>query len=74
MLFPARIARAAPKMPAYEGRSKAGLLRMRKEQVTPSFAPFTMFKEPLLLHRGNMQYVYDDKNKEYLVGSIRKHK
>lgn len=49
---------------AYAGPSYEKILAMRKKFVTPSAVPF--YRKPLLIHRGDMQYLYDHKGAKYL--------
>lgn len=49
---------------AYNGPSYEKILAMRKAFVTPSAVPF--YRKPLLIHRGDMQYLYDHKGAKYL--------
>src|SRR5687768_1297825 len=48
----------------YTGPSKAEVLAMRKEFANPAI--FTLYKEPLLIVEGYMQYVYDETGRRYL--------
>lgn len=48
----------------YNGPSYEKILELRKEHVTPSAVPF--YRNPLLIHRGEMQYLYDHKGGKYL--------
>lgn len=49
---------------SYNGPSYEKILELRKEHVTPSAVPF--YRKPLLIHRGEMQYLYDHKGGKYL--------
>lgn len=49
---------------SYKGPSYEGVLALRKEFVTPSAVPF--YRRPLLIHKGEMQYLYDHKGVKYL--------
>ncbi|KAL7037910.1 hypothetical protein ACKWTF_009396 [Chironomus riparius] len=48
----------------YNGPSYEDTLKMRKEFVTPSAIPF--YRKPLLIHKGEMQFLYDHKGVKYL--------
>lgn len=48
----------------YNGPSYEKILELRKEHVTPSAVPF--YRKPLLIHRGEMQYLFDHKGGKYL--------
>ena len=48
----------------YEGPPKAELIAMRKRFTNPAI--YTIYKEPLLLVEGYMQYLYDETGKRYL--------
>lgn len=48
----------------YNGPSYEKILALRKEFVTPSAVPF--YRKPLLIHKGDMQYLYDHKGVKYL--------
>src|SRR5258708_31603631 len=48
----------------YKGPSKGELIAMRKQFTNP--AVFTLYKEPLLIVEGHMQYVYDETGRRYL--------
>jgi alanine-glyoxylate transaminase/(R)-3-amino-2-methylpropionate-pyruvate transaminase len=50
----------------YAGPSKAEVLAMRKEHLTPAL--FTMYRDPLLIVEGRMQYLFDETGKRYLDG------
>jgi len=63
----------APVLPPYEltpapysGPSKAEVLAMRREYLTPAL--ITMYKEPLMIVQGSMQYLYDETGRRYLDG------
>ena len=47
-----------------KGPSKAELIAMRKQFTNP--AVFTLYKEPLLIVEGHMQYLYDETGRRYL--------
>lgn len=49
---------------AYNGPTYEGILALRKEFVTPSAVPY--YRRPLLIHKGEMQYLYDHKGVKYL--------
>lgn len=62
---------ARPELPAtdhvprpYAGPSKAELIAMRKEFTNPAI--FTLYREPLLIVEGYMQYLYDETGRRYL--------
>src|SRR4051794_31733548 len=48
----------------YTGPSRADLLAMRKQFTNPAI--FTLYKEPILIVEGHMQYLYDETGKRYL--------
>ena len=48
----------------YTGPSRAELLAMRKEFTNPAI--FTLYREPLLIVEGYMQYLYDETGRRYL--------
>lgn len=48
----------------YNGPSYDKILSMRKQYVTPSAVPF--YRKPLLIHKGEMQYLYDHQGTKYL--------
>lgn len=48
----------------YNGPSYEDALKIRKEFVTPSAIPF--YRKPLLIHKGEMQFLYDHKGVKYL--------
>jgi alanine-glyoxylate transaminase/(R)-3-amino-2-methylpropionate-pyruvate transaminase len=48
----------------YTGPSREEILAMRKQYANP--AVFTIYKEPLLIVEGYMQYVYDETGRRYL--------
>src|SRR5215204_4649482 len=48
----------------YEGPSKAEILSMRREFTNP--AVFTIYKEPLLIVEGHMQWLFDETGRRYL--------
>jgi alanine-glyoxylate transaminase/(R)-3-amino-2-methylpropionate-pyruvate transaminase len=48
----------------YKGPSKSELIAMRKQFTNP--AVFTLYKEPLLIVEGHMQYLYDETGRRYL--------
>jgi alanine-glyoxylate transaminase/(R)-3-amino-2-methylpropionate-pyruvate transaminase len=50
----------------YEGPSREEVLAMRREYLTPGL--ITYYREPLLLVEGHMQYLWDEKGKQYLDG------
>jgi alanine-glyoxylate transaminase / (R)-3-amino-2-methylpropionate-pyruvate transaminase len=57
----------APHKPApYTGPSKAEVLALRKQYLTPGL--LTYYQEPLLLVEGKMQYLWDETGKQYLDG------
>jgi hypothetical protein len=56
--------RFASESASYNGPSFERILAMRKEFVTPSAVPF--YRSPLLIHKGDMQYLFDHKGKRYL--------
>ncbi|KAG5679691.1 hypothetical protein PVAND_009244 [Polypedilum vanderplanki] len=48
----------------YNGPSYEKILELRKQFVTPSAIPF--YRKPLLIHKGEMQFLYDHKGVKYL--------
>jgi alanine-glyoxylate transaminase/(R)-3-amino-2-methylpropionate-pyruvate transaminase len=48
----------------YAGPTKAEILAMRKQYCHPSL--FTLYREPLLVVEGHLQYVWDETGKRYL--------
>ena len=49
---------------SYDGPSYEAVRTIRKENLNP--AMLTYYREPLLIHSGKMQYLYDEKGNEYL--------
>jgi alanine-glyoxylate transaminase/(R)-3-amino-2-methylpropionate-pyruvate transaminase len=48
----------------YTGPSRADLIAMRKQFTNPAI--FTLYREPLLIVEGYMQYLYDETGRRYL--------
>jgi len=48
----------------YKGPSREEVLALRQQYLTPGL--LTFYKEPLLLVEGKMQYLWDEKGKQYL--------
>ena len=48
----------------YDGPSREEILAMRKQHTNP--AVFTLYKDPLLIVEGHMQYVFDETGRRYL--------
>ncbi|MHB1327738.1 MAG: aspartate aminotransferase family protein [Gemmatimonadales bacterium] len=48
----------------YEGPSRAEVLAMRKQYLHPSL--LNLYREPLMIVEGHMQYVWDETGKRYL--------
>lgn len=48
----------------YTGPSKAETLAMRREFTSPAI--FTLYREPLMIVEGHMQYLYDETGRRYL--------
>src|SRR5215468_8051290 len=48
----------------YEGPSRAEVLAMRREYLTPGL--ITYYREPLLVVEGHMQYLWDETGRQYL--------
>jgi alanine-glyoxylate transaminase / (R)-3-amino-2-methylpropionate-pyruvate transaminase len=48
----------------YTGPSRAELIALRKQFTNPAI--FTLYKEPVLIVEGHMQYLYDETGKRYL--------
>jgi len=51
---------------AYEGPTSSEVLALRTQYLTPGLVTF--YREPLMLVEGHMQYVWDEKGKQYLDG------
>lgn len=49
---------------SYEGPTFEAVRKIRKDNLNP--AMLTYYREPLLIHSGKMQYLYDQKGNEYL--------
>ena len=63
--------RTTPQMPAcdhvpapYTGPSREQVLAMRREFVNPAL--FTIYRDPLLIVEGHMQWLFDDTGRRYL--------
>lgn len=61
----------APQMPAtdfvpapYDGPSREEVLVMRKQFANPAI--FTMYKEPIMIVQGHMQWLFDETGRRYL--------
>src|SRR5437762_8611505 len=50
----------------YTGPSREEVLALRRQYLTPGL--ITYYKEPLLVIKGHMQYLWDEKGKQYLDG------
>ena len=50
--------------PKYTGPSYQRVMKMRKDHCSP--AAFTLYKEPLLIVEGQMQYIYYHTGRKYL--------
>ncbi|XP_076470378.1 alanine--glyoxylate aminotransferase 2, mitochondrial-like [Babylonia areolata] len=50
--------------PAYTGRSREELLRLRRTHLVPG--ALTYYREPVCLHQGHRQYLWDSSGKRYL--------
>ena len=50
----------------YNGPNKKEVLALRQQYLTPGL--ITYYREPLLLVEGHMQYLWDEKGKQYLDG------
>eukprot|EP00123_Amoebidium_parasiticum_P016150 comp23309_c0_seq1/m.38301 comp23309_c0_seq1/g.38301 ORF comp23309_c0_seq1/g.38301 comp23309_c0_seq1/m.38301 type:complete len:512 (-) comp23309_c0_seq1:15-1550(-) len=48
----------------YAGPSYEDVLKIRQENMNPAL--FTYYKEPLLIHQGHMQWLWDHKGRRYL--------
>jgi len=62
---------ARPQMPAtthrpqpYTGPSKADVLAMRRQYTNPAI--FTLYREPIMIVEGHMQYLFDETGRRYL--------
>src|SRR6478672_11904157 len=49
---------------AYDGPSKAEVLALRKQYLTPGL--ITYYRDPLLVVEGHMQYLWDERGTRYL--------
>lgn len=63
--------RPAPRLPEtthepapYDGPSRAEVLELRRRYLTPGLV--TMYRDPVLIAQGAMQYVWDETGKRYL--------
>jgi alanine-glyoxylate transaminase/(R)-3-amino-2-methylpropionate-pyruvate transaminase len=56
--------------PSYQGPSRDEVLAMRREFVNP--AVFTLYRQPLMIVDGKMQYLFDETGRRYLdlIGGI----
>ena len=48
----------------YTGPTREEILAMRRQYVNP--AVLTLYREPLLIVEGHMQYLYDETGRRYL--------
>ena len=48
----------------YEGPSKEDVLAMRRQFTNPAI--FTLYREPLMIVEGHMQYLFDEEGRRYL--------
>ena len=48
----------------YQGPSREEVLALRRQYVNP--AVFTLYREPLMIVEGKMQYVFDETGRRYL--------
>ncbi len=48
----------------YDGPSRAEVLAMRRQHVNPAL--FTLYREPLLIVEGHMQWLFDETGRRYL--------
>ena len=48
----------------YTGPAKADVLALRKQYASPAI--FTLYREPLMIVEGHMQYLYDETGRRYL--------
>jgi len=55
---------SAHKPAPYRGPSRAEVLALRREYLTPGL--LTFYKDPLLVVEGHMQYVWDETGRQYL--------
>jgi alanine-glyoxylate transaminase/(R)-3-amino-2-methylpropionate-pyruvate transaminase len=62
--------RCLPKSPhvpaAYDGPSREEVLALRQQYLSPGLV--TLYRDPLLIAEGHMQYVWDEQGKQYLDG------
>ena len=49
---------------AYNGPEYEKIVQLRKNYLNPALT--TYYKKPLLIHKGEMQYLYDHKGAKYL--------
>jgi len=50
----------------YTGPSLEEVHEARARYLSPALAPFLLYKKPVMITQGKMQYVWDDKGKRYL--------
>jgi alanine-glyoxylate transaminase/(R)-3-amino-2-methylpropionate-pyruvate transaminase len=69
--MPETMTAPAPQMPAcshvprpYAGPTRAEVLAMRREHVNP--AVFTLYRDPLMIVEGHMQWLFDETGRRYL--------
>lgn len=69
--MPEAATRAAPALPAcdheprpYDGPSRAEVLALREQYVNP--AVFTLYREPIMIVEGWMQWLFDETGRRYL--------
>lgn len=68
-----QIATSIPEMPPcseklkpYQGKSHAEIVALRQRHLNPSLSSNLLYKEPLLLTQGYMQWLWDHTGKRYL--------
>lgn len=50
----------------YQGKSRAEIVALRQRHLNPSLSSNLLYKEPLLLTQGYMQWLWDHTGKRYL--------
>src|SRR5947199_1369209 len=61
---PAAVPASSHSPEPYDGPSKEDVLAMRREYLTPGL--ITYYREPLLVVEGHMQYLWDERGRQYL--------
>ena len=55
----------------YNGPSREEVLAMRKQYANPAL--FTMFKDPIMIVEGHMQWLFDEKGKRWTLETAFQH-